>query len=69
MATRDYFVKVSWRDSNQPLRYVRSNGRVSVDLTLDEWDVVGSIKSQTLGRGMDVDEFVVDFMIEIPNED
>jgi len=63
---KDYFVKVSWINPEQPLTRCGLNDVVSVDITTNWYEFVANIEEQTRGRYFDrVENFTVDFMMEI----
>lgn len=63
---KDYFVKVSWINPEQPLTRCMVNDVVSADITTDLYTFINVIKEQTCvwfdGR---VENFTVDFMMEV----
>lgn len=67
MATKEYFCKVSWdKYNNNDLIREHDNTKISVDLLAPHyWEVVEEAKRQC-GRMYGVNNFTIDFMIEIP---
>ena len=64
---KEYFVKCTWGQS-QPLRREHVNGKVYLDLTEDCYEINQSAKDQMFNRWVDVHDFNIDFMIEVPKE-
>ena len=68
MASKEYFVKVSWQDPKQPLARVHDNNIMSLDLTKDVYEVTDYARKLHLSYD-DVDYFTIDFMIPTGRED
>lgn len=63
---KDYFVKVSWINPDQPLTRCHVNDTVTVDITTNWYEFVARIEEQTRGCHRErVESFTVDFMMEI----
>ena len=68
-----YFYKVSWQDSKQPLMRKHENGSVDlsdVDMAnFSGWEIAQKIMEHHLGRWAEVEEFCVDFLLPIKEND
>ena len=67
MSMKEYFVKVSYTDTEQPLKRVHANDIMNLDLTQRYLEVVEDAKNQYDCYG-NMPNFTIDFMIEVPQE-
>ncbi len=63
MATKEYFVKMSWQDPKQPLRRIHDNNTLDLDLTQAAYEVANDARIIHCGHYEEVDDFTIDFMI------
>lgn len=71
MTTKRYFVKVSWVDplSDQSLFRRHDNEFIEVDIgRINMWDFEDIYRNKT-GKQVYLENFTVDFMMEIPEND
>jgi hypothetical protein len=69
MATKEYFVKVSWKDPNQPLLRVHRTSKIDLDLNDDHYKIDEKAEKELTGRLYEVQDFIIDFMIPTGRED
>ena len=69
MASKEYFVKMSWQDPEQPLNRIHANNTLDLDLTQAAYEVANSARITHCGRYVDVYNFTIDFMIPTGRED
>jgi hypothetical protein len=65
MSIREYFVKYSFINKQQPLIREHRNAKVYLDLTYDDARIIGDLKDLQSLTYADTSNFVIDFMIEI----
>ena len=63
---KTYFVKASCTSPTQPISREYYNCKASLDLSLDEWDILEAVKVACGLNYSDRDNFTIDFMIEVP---
>lgn len=69
MATKEYFVKMSWQDPKQPLRRIHDNNTIDLDLSEASYEVVDRARKIQIGHYEMVDDFTIDFMIPTGRDD
>ena len=69
MATKEYFVKMSWQDPKQPLARIHANNTLDLDLTQAAYEVANDARITHCGRYVDIEDFTIDFMIPTGRED
>ncbi len=65
MMTKSYFVKVSYIDPNQPLIRIHKNDAVDLDLSESWYSVLAECRKQTGHQYDDLENFTIDFMIQV----
>ena len=63
---KTYFVKASWTDPELEISRKHANGSIDIDLGVSGWwDVQQAFKDQNNMRYESLEEFTVDFIIEM----
>jgi hypothetical protein len=68
---KEYFIKASHVDPNQPLIRIHANDTVELDLSKPYYTIVSTAKQQMCGSQStqnSIKDFTIDFMIEVPKD-